>query len=151
MAKQKGHCRRQSGSAMVEFTVLFPLLVLMLVGTMDFARVFFGGIAMENAARAGLQYGALSPAKAGDTNGIVAAALADAAGQGFSGVTASARNFCSCTGSSSTVSCTIGTCGGQTPNGYVEATVRYTFNSVLRYPGMPANMVISRTAKMRVQ
>jgi Flp pilus assembly protein TadG len=148
---RSGQYRGRNGNAVIEFTVLFPVLLLMLVGTMDFARVFFGGIAMENAARAGVQYGALSPGKAGDTSGIVAAALADATGQGLSGVTASARSFCSCTGSSSTVSCAIGTCSGQTPNGYVEATVRYTFSSVLRYPGLPANMVISRTAKMRVQ
>jgi Flp pilus assembly protein TadG len=143
--------RRRSGNAAIEFTLLAPALLLMLVGTMDFARIFFGGIAMENAARAGVQYGALSPGKAGDTDGIVAAALADAAAQGLSGVTASARTFCSCVGTTSDVSCSLSTCGGQVPNGYVQATVQYTFNSVLRYPGLPANVVISRTARMRVQ
>lgn len=147
----KCRCDTQGGNAALEFTLLFPVLLFMLVGTMDFARVFFGGIAMENAARAAVQYGALSPGKAGDTAGIVAAGLADAAGQGLVGVTASARNFCSCTGSSSTISCSIGSCSGQTPNGYVEATVQYTFNSIVPYPGLPANMVISRTARMRVQ
>jgi Flp pilus assembly protein TadG len=146
-----GHRQRQRGNAVLEFALIFPMLLFMLVGTMDFARVFFSGIAMENAARAGVQYGALSPGKAGDINGIVAAALADAAGQGLDGVTASARTFCSCVGSGSTVSCSIGTCNGQTPNGYIEATAQYTFNSVLRYPGFPANIVVSRTAKMRVQ
>ena len=143
--------RGRRGNAIVEFTVLFPVMLLMLFGTMDFARVFFGGIAMENAARAGVQYGALSPGKAGDTSGIQAAALADAAGQGLTGVTATATSYCACTGSNSTVSCSTGTCAGQTPNGYVEATVQYTFNSILRYPGLPATMTISRTAKMRVQ
>jgi Flp pilus assembly protein TadG len=144
-------CRSRRGNAIVEFTILFPLLLLMLFGTMDFARVFFGGIAMENAARAGVQYGALSPGKAGDTNGIVAAALADAANQGLAGLTASATRFCACIGSDSTVSCSTATCSGQTPNGYVRATVQYTYNSIVRYPGLPATLTISRTAKMRVQ
>jgi Flp pilus assembly protein TadG len=146
-----GHRQRQRGNAVIEFTLIFPVLLLMLVGTMDFSRLFFGGIAMEGAARAGVQYGALSPGRAGDIDGIVAAAQADAAGQGLSGVTASTRTFCSCVGNASTVSCSIAQCNGQTPNGYVEATVQYTFNSILRYPGFPADMVISRTAKMRVQ
>jgi Flp pilus assembly protein TadG len=63
-------CRSRCGNAILEFTILFPVMLLMLLGTIDFARVFFGGIAMENAARAGVQYGALSPGKAGDTSGI---------------------------------------------------------------------------------
>jgi Flp pilus assembly protein TadG len=143
--------RERRGNAIIEFTIVFPVMLLMLAGTMDFARVFFAGIAMENAARAGVQYGALSPGKAGDTAGIQAAALADAAGQGLASVTASATRYCACTGSSSTVSCSTGTCAGQTPNGYVETTVQYTFDSILRYPGLPEAMTISRTAKMRVQ
>ena len=144
-------CRSRRGNAIVEFTILFPVMLLMLFGTMDFARVFFGGIAMENAARAGVQYGALSPGRAGDTDGIRAAALADAAQQGLTGVTATASRFCGCTGSDSTVSCVNGSCSGQTPNGYVQATVQYTYNSILRYPGLPTSITISRTAKMRVQ
>jgi Flp pilus assembly protein TadG len=149
--KRIRNSRGRRGNAIIEFTILFPVMLLMLFGTMDFARVFFAGIGIANAARAGVQYGALSPGKAGDSSGIQAAALADAAAQGLTGVTASANRYCSCTGSSSTVSCSTGTCSGQTPNGYVEATVQYTYNSVLRYPGLPDALTISRTARMRVQ
>jgi hypothetical protein len=81
---------------------------------------------------------------------MVQAALDDAANQGLTGVTASARSFCRCTGSSTNVACTT-TCSGATPNGYTEVTVNYTFNTMLSYPGIPNSIVLNRTATMRAQ
>ncbi|MFN2417744.1 MAG: TadE/TadG family type IV pilus assembly protein [Candidatus Limnocylindria bacterium] len=39
------------GQAMVEFALILPLLVLLLVMAIDFGRVFFGWVALHNAAR----------------------------------------------------------------------------------------------------
>jgi Flp pilus assembly protein TadG len=147
----QGNRRRERGSAMVEFCLVFPVLLLMMVGTMDFARAFRAAIAVANAARAGIQFGALNAGNAGNTTGMNTAATDDAAGQGLTGLTATSRTFCGCTGSSTEVSCTTATCSGNTPNGYVETRVQYTFRSVVHFPGVPADMVISRTARMRVQ
>lgn len=41
------------GQALVEMAVVLPLLVLMLVMTLDFGRVFFGWVALQNATRIG--------------------------------------------------------------------------------------------------
>jgi hypothetical protein len=114
---------------------------------MDFARVVYAGIEIANAARAGVQYGALTPGHSGDTAGMVQAATTDAADLG-STVTASASNFCTCSGS--TVGCTS-LCSGATPDGYVSVTANYTFTPVIPYPGLPQTVALSRTAKMRVQ
>jgi hypothetical protein len=43
--------RRSRGQAMVEFAIILPLLVLLLVMCIDFGRVFFGWIALQNATR----------------------------------------------------------------------------------------------------
>ena len=119
---------------------------------MDFARVVYAGIAVANAARAGVQYGTFSPGNAGKTSELQSAALADAANQGLTGISASARTFCLCSGSSSEVSCTLATsCAGTTPNGYSEVTVSYTFNTMITYPGIPSSIALSRTARMRIQ
>jgi Flp pilus assembly protein TadG len=143
---------------MIEFALLFPAMMLMALGTADFARVFYAGIAVANAARAGVQYGSLDPGKAGNFPAMQQAALDDAANQGLSGVAAVATNYCGCTGSSSTVACggaTPGTCsmGGTTtaPNGYVRVTVTYTYNTLVTYPGIPSTVALARTAIMRVQ
>ena len=43
--------QRTRGQAMVEFALILPLLVLLLVMSIDFGRVFFGWIALQNATR----------------------------------------------------------------------------------------------------
>ena len=131
----------------METALLFPVMLLLCCGTMDFARVVYAGIEIAGAARAGVQFGAFTPGNSGNTSGMTQAALADAADLGSS-VTASASNFCTCSGS--TVACSS-TCSGGAPDGYVSVTANYTFNSVIPYPGMPRTVSLSRTAKMRVQ
>jgi Flp pilus assembly protein TadG len=139
----------------IEFALLFPMMMLMMLGTADFARVFYAGIAVANAARAGVQYGALDPGNAGNFTAMQQAALNDAANQGLTGITAVASNYCGCTGSSSTVTCGSGLCavggGTTTPNGYVRVVVNYTYNTLVNYPGIPHTISLSRTATMRVQ
>lgn len=137
----------RTGSSFIETAILIPAMLMLCCGTMDLTRVVYAGIEIASAARAGVQYGALTPGNSGNTAGMTQAALADAADLGSS-VTASASNFCTCSGS--TVACSS-TCSGATPNGYVSVTANYTFNTVLPYPGLPQTVVLSRTAKMRVQ
>src|SRR5262245_23047054 len=98
-------------------------MLVLCVGAMDFARVMYAGIEIAGAARAGAQYGAYTPGHSGDTDGMVQAAKNDATDLGNS-VTASASNFCVCSGN--TVACTT-TCSGTAPNGYVSVTANYTF------------------------
>ena len=143
---------RQSGSAIIEMALLFPLLVLMLCGTMDFARAFYAGIAVASAARAGVQFGALSPSNAGKLTSMNAAAVADASGQGLTTVTPVSRTYCTGAASTTEVSCTSATvCGTAVPSGYVETTVAYTFNTIVPYPGIPQSVVLTRVARLRVQ
>lgn len=65
--------REQTGQGIVEFAVSMPLLLLILLGTIDMGRVFFDYIDMRQAAIEGATYGARKPT---DTAGIVAAATA---------------------------------------------------------------------------
>jgi Flp pilus assembly protein TadG len=138
----------RTGTSFIETAILLPALLLLCCGVMDFARVVYAGIEIASAARAGVQYGALTPGNAGDTSGMQQAALTDAGDLGSS-VTATAANFCTCSGS--TVDCSSTCSDGSTPDGYVSVTANYTFNSIFPYPGMPQTVALSRTAKMRVQ
>lgn len=137
----------RAGTSFIETAILVPVMLLLCFGIMDFARVVYAGTEVANAARAGVQYGALTPGNAGDTTGMVNAAKNDGADLG-SGLTASANNFCLCSGS--TVGCST-SCSGSVPDGYVSVTANYTFTPLFYFPGIPQSVVLSRTAKMRVQ
>jgi hypothetical protein len=57
---------RERGAALVEAVVALPFLVALLIGTADFARVFYVTMELTNAARAGAQYGAATLGAGGD-------------------------------------------------------------------------------------
>jgi hypothetical protein len=53
--------RRSRGQAVVEFALILPVLILLLLMTVDFGRVFLGWVSLNNAARVGANYAAAHP------------------------------------------------------------------------------------------
>jgi hypothetical protein len=74
-----GNGRR--GQALVEFALIVPVMLLMLVIAIDFGRLFFSYIEVSNAAREGANYAAAHAADATTgttyTTGVMAAALGE--------------------------------------------------------------------------
>lgn len=139
----------EAGVASVEFALLGMMLALMLFCTTDFARVLYAGITVASAARAGIQYGAQSTAKATDFAGMQQAALADA--QDLSGVSATAERHCECSDGTS-VNCSGGSCGAMGASRiYVRVTVTKTFTTFVSLPGLPNQIVLQQVATMRAQ
>jgi Flp pilus assembly protein TadG len=133
---------------MVEFAVVFPVLVLLLIGAADFGRVFFTSVAVANAARAGAEWGAQTTSNAGDSLGIVNFAKLD--GSEVGAMTVIAQVTCQC--DATVVACSTTNCSGYgAPKSYVAVTATKTVNLILPYPGVANNIVISRTATFRVQ
>lgn len=58
---QGDHMERTRGQAMVEFALILPVLVLLLVLAIDFGRVFFGWVAVNNATRIAASDAAVHP------------------------------------------------------------------------------------------
>jgi Flp pilus assembly protein TadG len=141
----------QSGSAIIETALILPMLILMACGTMDLARVFFAGIVVESAARAGVQTASFNVGEAGAIGETNEAAQNDASGQGLTGISTTSRTFCGCNTSITEVSCSTATCSGKTPSGYVETVASYTFVPIIPYPGIPSNIVLTSNVKFRVQ
>lgn len=48
---------KQKGQDLVEFALVLPLLLLIVVGVLDLGRAFFAAIAVANVAREGARYG----------------------------------------------------------------------------------------------
>ncbi len=73
-------CRNtpRRGVAVVEFAILAPLLIFLMVIGADYARVYYSAVTISNCARNGALYGSQDPIKAIDIPAITQAALADA-------------------------------------------------------------------------
>lgn len=119
--------RLESGSALVETALIFPVLLLLLLGAVELGDLSYRATEMSNSARAAAQYAAMNGGAFTDCNGtfaggtcsagtgIVAAAQADApwASSKCSNFSVSAVNSCTCSNSSactgtSSYSCATG-------------------------------------------
>jgi Flp pilus assembly protein TadG len=125
--------RRRRGSAAVELALVLPVLGLLLLITVDFARLYYHYSIVTNCARNGALYGSdPTSASASPYANLSAAALADA-----SNLTPQP-----------TVSSTNGTDTSSNP--YVEVTVTYPFTTISNYPGLSNPINLTRTVRMRV-
>jgi len=66
---------------LIELALILPVLMLILMGIVDFGRAFNAYIIITNAAREGARYGAMHPA---DEGGIRDRVINEAAGSGIS-------------------------------------------------------------------
>lgn len=53
--------KRSIGQGLVEFALILPVILLVIVGTMEFARIFFLYVNLSNAAREASRYGMTNP------------------------------------------------------------------------------------------
>lgn len=139
----------ERGMAIVEFAILVPALMMLLIGLVEMGRFAYYSIIVANAARAGAQYGAQSLATAADFNGMKQAALTD--GQNISGLTVPTlpSNFCQCAdGSAST--CEATDCSSSHRLTYVQVDTRGTYSSLFNYPGLPSTFTVNSQAIMQV-
>lgn len=145
--------RASQGSALIELTLLLPVLLLLAVGVGDFARVFYYGIVTENAARAGAQYALRNNYT--NVTGIDNAAVQDASVSDFTSANVTqAACFLRCPGSAAEMACTepnLTSCGAQSAYLYVRVRTQYTFNTLLNYPGIPASTALHGLAIVRVR
>jgi Flp pilus assembly protein TadG len=145
---RRGRCTR--GSAAVELAVSLPLLAVVLLGTIDFGRLFYRTMAVTHATRAGAQYGGQSVGMAADHTGMETAAT-NAATDIPSGFSATATHFCTCflSGTETAIVCTAA-CTGQR-RVYTQVTGTANFSMLVNYPGMPHTVSITRVVVMRAQ
>jgi Flp pilus assembly protein TadG len=138
--------RSERGTSLIEFALVLPMLLLLLIGVIEVGRYATFAIIAANAARAGVEYGAQNLRTAKDTTGMQSAALADA--QNLSSwATPTAKVLCSVNGGS------LAPCAAPLPANsvyYVEVQVTGTFSSILNYPLIPKRLPVSGSAVMRV-
>jgi Flp pilus assembly protein TadG len=132
---------------------------MLVVGTVDFGRVFYKGMAVAQAARAGAEYAAQSVDKSTDTTGVKSAAEnAVASDLTLADGDITLSRTCECATDAGAFSATspANTCAGSPcTSGHlvitVSVTAAKTFTTMVNYPLIPHTVSITRATKIRVQ
>lgn len=162
-----------SGQSATELALMAPVLIILLLVAADFGRLFYLSVAVNNAARTGVQYGAQNVGTASQTasctcasantttctssnNCICAAAYADASN--INGFTATPSEFCQCDPADGGAVVTCPGASGATPcptmsdmRIYVQVNTAATFKTVVSWPGIPSSVQVNGSAVMREQ
>jgi len=138
---------RESGNNLIELALTLTFLMLVVLGTTDFARLFYMAIEVSDAARAGAQYGSQSVVTAADATGMVNAAKANA--PNLASMTASAVQ-CTCNTGSSVTACSTSYCTNNPKGNFVTVNTQGTFTTVAPYPGIPSSVTLSGKSVMEV-
>lgn len=136
----------ESGSSLLELSLIAPFLLLILLGAVDFGRAYYLGMEVAGAAHAAAEYGAENPT---DTAGITAAAQTDAPDVPNLNVAAPTYG-CECSdGSGYSASCTsTPTCTNNVVY-RVKVSVSATYTPWFPWPGIPSTFSLSNSATMR--
>lgn len=137
-----------AGVAAVEFALVAPVLILLLVGTVDIGTAYWEKTEIDNAAWAGAVYAAVN----GNNSSGISAAMSSATGL-TSIQSAVGQRFYGCptaSGITAEPSASI-TCGpGGTARTYVTVTASVSYSPVLPYPGF-STLALTSNVAARVQ
>ena len=140
------------GAITVELALTANLLILMMVGAADFARVFFNAVTVGNASGTASFFGSQDAIKSVNyslIDGVVTDDTSD-----VEGVSSTPTLYCDCPDSSGgvSVSCIDGTCSDYgNPRVYSKVVVQQTFEPLLPWPGVPNPVVLTRETYTRVR
>jgi len=133
---------------MLELVAVLPLLIIIGIGVMDYGRIMATAVAVANAARAGAEWGIQQPSHYTDHAKIRSFAQLD--GNEAGAMVLDSRTYFMC---GATVVSNTTICGGGygAPRVYVEVRASKAVPLVMRFPGIPPSVTVSRTATFRYQ
>lgn len=149
--------RNESGTGMVEFALVLPLLSLLLIGLIETGRYAAFSVRVSNAARAGAQFASIRPSvTAYDTSGIVNAACNDAGltcsdSYASNKMTVVTSVTCQYTDGSSDPTCALpAKNSGLQRKMYVNVTTSASFTPIIQYPLLPSSVPMSAATTVEV-
>lgn len=141
------------GATVVELALVLPFLMFLFVIAIDYARVFYYGVILENCARNGAYYASNYPNASYLYNDIYGyktfdeAVYSDAGNMMKPGDPAANNPKYQLT-----YSYTLD--GAYTavplPSGYVKVTMRWTFKTVSQFPAVPGSVPLERSVVMKM-
>lgn len=136
----------ERGAVAVEFALLVPFLMLMLVILTDFGIAFREKMQAEKAARAGLQYAIYDP----KDNAGIASAITLATGLPAAQLTITVSRFYECADGFRPASPNF-CAAGDWPGTYVRVQITKPFQAMLTWGGLAERFTVTGSAEGRVQ
>ena len=144
------------GAAIVEFALILPFLILLMVGLFDLGFGAYQSMQVHAAAEAGAQYALRHTWDAT----AIATAVTSATGTGAIAATPAPTRVCGCPDSGAfTVvgSWVVDHCvpsftcaSGSSPGVYASVSARLSYSPVLSYPGLPDPLTLTGQAYRRI-
>jgi Flp pilus assembly protein TadG len=138
-----------AGAAAIEFAIVVPILILTMIGVVDFGVGYYRKMQVQDAAQIGAQYAM----RHGFDTAAIQNAIANATS--FTGITASPAptEYCGCPSSSgvAAVSCTATCTGGTTPGTYMTVSAQGTYTTILPYPLIDSSFTFNAQSTVRMQ
>lgn len=138
-----------SGVAAIEFGIMVPILVLMVVATADIGMGFYRKMQVEDAAQAGAAWAM----KNGFDVNKISNAVSSATRAPAISVSPVPLQFCGCAGGSSisTVTCGSTCSGGALAGTYTTVSAQMTYNTILPYGFFPSSYNLNSQSTVRLQ
>ena len=138
--------REQQGNAMIEVSLVLPILIFLLLATLNIGLILQQSMAVADSARAGAEY-PTNWATSSDTAGMQRVAVA-AAGN-IPGYQAVSIVVCTCGPGGAIVPCSS-TCSGTIPAQYAQVTATANLPLLYSVAGFATHYNVTSVARMRV-
>jgi Flp pilus assembly protein TadG len=138
--------KEDAASALVEFSITMPLLIMTFLAAVSLAVIVIQNIAITDAAAQAAKYGANGHNN--DISGMQSVATKSASG--VPNFTVAAAEYCTCTPGGSAVSCTAACAPYSTPFEYVTVTTNAAVPVPYGVPGLSSTVALSATSTLRV-
>ena len=148
-----------SGVAAVEFALVLPMLILLLIGCCDAGFMFYRQIQVDAAALAGATYAARfgwatnTTSASQQSQANIQAAAQDASALGSQvAVTATLTTGCLSTSTGQLFASGASQCSGNVTSGtYVTVAATFAYTTIIPYPGLSQPSTLSGSATVRIQ
>ncbi len=139
--------RGREGGAAVEFALVAPILVGVLVGIVDLGIGLYQWMEVVNSAQAGAQLAV----RQGYNSAAIQNAAANASS--LSSISTTPAQFCGCPSGTTITSVPCGgTCvGGAVPGTYVTVSSQAQYSMLMSYPGLDNPLTLSAQSTVRIQ
>ncbi len=136
----------ESGNVAVEFALIMPITALLLAGIIEFGTAVYGGMSLENGARAGAQF---AIEQGLDTPGITAT-VAGASNLDPLTLDVDPREFYECSDAYGTEVADDTDCGGVPLATFIEVTVTQPYTPIFPFLASltPAEMIGEATVRV---
>jgi Flp pilus assembly protein TadG len=140
------HAAARRGATVVELAIVLPFLLFLFVIAIDYARIFYYGVILENCARNGAYYASDYPNANYVYNDIYGYKNLDEA------IYKDAVNISPQPKYSVAYSSTLTGTYDSTPvsSGYVQVTLTWTFTTITQFPGVPSTVDMKRSVIMKM-